>query len=225
MTHRRSSSSQISRKGRRKTKTEKKHNKWFQRGCQNKSARKGGQKGQKGGRGILGGNAWAPSDIHPVSGAEGPAAAAAPGAATATAAAGHSQKGGNSGNHYVFNPNPLSPPQASNALVEMANKMAGVGGSGKRRHLKQRVSRKSRKGIKLACSRSRRSSRSSSRRSSSRSRQHGGATEYLPMTASNIIRSMGDDVGSFIHGLQGAPTAYNYSDPTIQPIGNTSQLQ
>lgn len=220
MTHRRSSSSQISRKGRRKTKTEKKHNKWFQRGCQNKSARKGGQKGQKGGSGILGGNAWAPSDIHPVSGAEGPAAAAAPGAATATAAAGHSQKGGNSGNHYVFNPNPLSPPQASNALVEMANKMAGVGGSGKRRRHKQRVSRKSRKGIKLACSRS-----SRSRRSSSRSRQHGGATEYLPMTASNIIRSMGDDVGSFIHGLQGAPTAYNYSDPTIQPIGNTSQLQ
>lgn len=221
MTHRRSSSSKGSRKGHRKTKTEKKHNKWFQRGCQNKSARKGGQKGQKGGSGILGGNAWAPSDIRPVSGAEGPAAAAAPGAATATASAGHSQKGGNSGNHYVFNPNPLSPPQASNALVEMANKMSR-GGGGKRRHLKQRVSRKSRKGIKLACSRS---SRSSSRRSSSRSRQHGGATEYLPMTASNIIRSMVDDVGSFIHGLQGAPTAYNYSDPTIQPIGNTSQLQ
>lgn len=214
MTHRRSSSSQISRKSRRKTKTEKKHNKWFQRGCQNKSARKGGQKGQKGGSGILGGNAWAPSDIHPVSGSEGPAAA--PATATAPATAGHSQKGGNSGNHYVFNPNPLPPPQASNALVEMANKMSR-GGGGKRRHLKQRVSRKSRKGIKLACSRS--------RSSRSRSRQRGGATEYLPMTVSNIVRSMGDDVGSFIHGLQGAPTAYNYSNPTIQPIGNTSQLQ
>ena len=48
MTHRRSSSSKISRKSRRKTKTEKKHNKWFQRGCQNKSARKGGQNGQNG---------------------------------------------------------------------------------------------------------------------------------------------------------------------------------
>lgn len=205
MTHRRSSSSKGSRKGHRKSKTEKKHNKWFQRGCQNKSARKGGQKGQKGGSGILGGNAWAPSNIHPVSGAEGPAAApAAP-----VAAAGHSQKGGNSGNHYVFNPNPIPPPQASNALVEFANKMSRSGG-GKRRH-KQRGNRKSRRGIKLACNRSR--------------QQRGGATEYLPMTASNIIRSIGDDVGSFIHGLQGAPTAYNYSDPTMQPIGNTSQLQ
>ena len=208
MTHRRSSSSKGSRKGHRKSKTEKKHNKWFQRGCQNKSARKGGQKGQKGGSGILGGNAWAPSNIHPVSGAEGPAAApAAP-----VAAAGHSQKGGNSGNHYVFNPNPLPPPQASNALVEMANKMAGGRGSGSggRRH-KQRGNRKSRRGVKLACSRNR--------------QQRGGATEYLPMTASNIVRSIGDDVGSFIHGLQGAPTAYNYSDPTMHPIGNTSQLK
>jgi hypothetical protein len=199
MTHRRSSSSKGSRKGHRKSKTEKKHNKWFQRGCQNKSARKGGQKGQKGGGGIFGGNAWAPSNIHPVSGAEGPPAA------------GHSQKGGNSGNHYVFNPNPIPPPQASNALVEFANKMSRSGG-GKRRH-KQRGNRKSRRGIKLACSRSR------SRQ------QRGGATEYLPMTASNIVRSIGDDVGSFIHGLQGAPTAYNYSDPTMHPIGNTSQLQ
>jgi hypothetical protein len=220
MTHRRSSSSKGSRKGHRKSKTEKKHNKWFQRGCQNKSARKGGQKG---GSGIFGGNAWAPSNIHPVSGAEGPAAAPAAPAAP-VAAAGHSQKGGNSGNHYVFNPNPIPPPQASNALVEFANKMSGGRGrgSGGRRH-KQRGNRKSRRGIKLACSRSR---RSSSRRSSSRSRQQrGGATEYLPMTASNIVRSIGDDVGSFIHGLQGAPTAYNYSDPTMQPIGNTSQLQ
>lgn len=216
MTHRRSSSSKGSRKGHRKSKTEKKHNKWFQRGCQNKSARKGGQKGQKGGSGILGGNAWAPSNIHPVSGAEGPAAPAAAPAAPIPAA-GHSQKGGNSGNHYVFNPNPLPPPQASNALVEMANKMAGVGGSGKRRRHKQRGNRKSRRGIKLACNRSR--SRSRSRQ------QRGGATEYLPMTASNIVRSIGDDVGSFIHGLQGAPTVYNYSDPTMHPIGNTSQLQ
>lgn len=205
MTHRRSSSSKGSRKGHRKSKTEKKHNKWFQRGCQNKSARKGGQKG---GGGIFGGNAWAPSNIHPVSGAEGPAAApAAP-----VAAAGHSQKGGNSGNHYVFNPNPIPPPQASNALVEFANKISGGRGrgSGGRRH-KQRGNRKSRRGIKLACSRNR--------------QQRGGATEYLPMTASNIVRSIGDDVGSFIHGLQGAPTAYNYSDPTMHPIGNTSQLK
>lgn len=212
MTHRGSSSSKRSRKSRRKTKTEKKHNKWFQRGCQNKSARKGGQKGQKGGSAILGGNAWAASDIRPVSGAEGPAAA--PGAAP-TPAAGHSQKGGNSGNHYVFNPNPLPPPQSSNALVEMANKMSGGRGSssGKRRRHKQRGNRKSRKGIKLACSRNR------------NQQQRGGATEYLPMTASNIVRSIGDGVGGFVNTLQGAPTPYNSSDPTMQPIANTSQLK
>lgn len=215
MTHRRSSSSKISRKSRRKTKTEKKHNKWFQRGCQNKSARKGGQNGQNGqmgGSAILGGNAWAASDIRPVSGAEGPAAATAT-AAAPTAAAGHSQKGGNSGNHYVFNPNPLPPPQSSNALVEFANKMSGGSGSGsgKRRRHKQRGNRKSRKGIKLACSRNR--------------PQRGGATEYLPMTASNIVRSIGDGIGGFVNTLQGSPTPYNSSDPTMQPIGNTSQLK
>jgi hypothetical protein len=211
MTHRRSSSSKISRKSRRKTKTEKKHNKWFQRGCQNKSARKGGQNGQNGqmgGSAILGGNAWAASDIRPVSGAEGPAAAAA---AAPTVAAGHSQKGGNSGNHYVFNPIPLPPPQSSNTLVEFANKMSGGSGSGKRRRHKQRGNRKSRKGIKLACSRNR--------------PQRGGATEYLPMTASNIVRSIGDGIGGFVNTLQGSPTPYNSSDPTMQPIGNTSQLK
>lgn len=215
MTHRRSSSSQISRKNRRKTKTEKKHNKWIQRGCQNKSARKGGQKGQKGqmgGSGILGGNAWAASDIRPVSGAEG--RVAAPSAPAAPAAAGHSQKGGNSGNHYVFNPHPLPPPQSSNALVEFANKMSGGSGSGKHRRHKQRVSRKSRKGIKLACNRNRK-----------HSQQRGGATEYLPMTASNIVRSIGDGVGGVINALQGAPTPYNSSDPTMQPIANTTQLK
>ena len=218
MTHRRSSSSQISRKNRRKTKTEKKHNKWIQRGCQNKSARKGGQKGQRGGSAILGGNAWAASDIRPVSGAEGPAAAPAAAPAiippSATVAAGHSQKGGNSGNHYVFNPNPLPPPQSSNALVEFANKMSGGSGSGKHRRHKQRVSRKSRKGIKLACNRNRK-----------HSQQRGGATEYLPMTASNIVRSIGDGVGGVINALQGAPTPYNSSDPTMQPIANTTQLK
>jgi hypothetical protein len=219
MTHRRSSSSKISRKSRRKTKTEKKHNKWFQRGCQNKSARKGGQNGQngqRGGSGILGGNAWAASDIRPVSGAEGPAAAPAIIPPSDTVAAGHSQKGGNSGNHYVFNPNPLPPPQSSNALVEFANKMSGGSGSGKHRRQKQRGSHKSRKGIKLACNRN---------RNRKHSQQRGGATEYLPMTASNIVRSIGDGVGGFINALQGSPTPYNSSDPTMQPIGNTSQLK
>ena len=222
MTHRRSSSSKISRKSRRKTKTEKKHNKWFQRGCQNNSARKGGQNGQngqngqRGGSGILGGNAWAASDIRPVSGAEG--RVAAPAAPAPPAVAGHSQKGGNSGNHYVFNPNPLPPPQSSNALVEFANKMSGGSGSGsgsgKHRRQKQRGSHKSRKSIKLACNRNRK-----------HSQQRGGATEYLPMTASNIVRSIGDGVGGFINALQGSPTPYNSSDPTMQPIGNTSQLK
>jgi len=202
--------------GRRKNKkTEKKHNKWYQRGCQNQNSN------QKGGSGILAGNAWSPSDIMPETG-EGKGAAAAP---TATHL---SQKGGggtgdgltsihNNGNHYALNTNLSQHPLASNILVEMADKMTGggrrkSGRMGKLRknkslgRMKKQSSKKYKKGVKLAC-------------------QHGGATEYLPMTISNVVRNMGDTVGSFVHDLQGAPSAYNYSDPTLQPISNTSQLK
>jgi hypothetical protein len=200
--------------GRRKNKkTEKKHNKWYQRGCQNQNSN------QKGGSGILAGNAWSASDIMPETGERN----GAPPIATHL-----SQKGGggtgdgltsihNNGNHYALNTNLSQHPLASNILVEMADKMTGgrrrkSGRMGKLRknkslrRMKKQSSKKYKKGVKLAC-------------------QHGGATEYLPMTISNVVRNMGDTVGSFVHDLQGAPSAYNYSDPTFQPISNTSQLK
>jgi hypothetical protein len=202
--------------GRRKNKkTEKKHNKWYQRGCQNQNSN------QKGGSGILAGNAWSPSDIMPETG-QGKGSAAAPTATHLNQMGGGGTGDGltsihNNGNHYALNTNLSQHPLASNILVEMADKMTGgrrrkSGRMGKLRknkslrRMKKQSSKKYKKGIKLAC-------------------QHGGATEYLPMTISNAVRSMGDTVGSFVHDLQGAPSAYNYSDPTFQPISNTSQLK
>jgi hypothetical protein len=202
--------------GRRKNKkTEKKHNKWYQRGCQNQNS------SQKGGSGILAGNAWSPSDIMPETG-QGKGSAAAPTATHLNQMGGGGTGDGltsihNNGNHYALNTNLSQHPLASNILVEMADKMTGgrrrkSGRMGKLRknkslrRMKKQSSKKYKKGIKLAC-------------------QHGGATEYLPMTISNVVRNMGDTVGSFVHDLQGAPSAYNYSDPTFQPISNTSQLK
>jgi hypothetical protein len=201
--------------GRRKNKkTEKKHNKWYQRGCQNKNS------SQKGGSGILAGNAWSPSDIMPETG-QGKGAAAAPTATHLNQMGGGGTGDGltsihNNGNHYALNTNLSQHPLASNILVEMAEMTGGrrrkSGRMGKLRknkslrRMKKQSSKKYKKGMKLAC-------------------QHGGATEYLPMTISNAVRSMGDTVGSFVHDLQGAPSAYNYSDPTFQPISNTSQLK
>ena len=108
--------------GRRKNKkTEKKHNKWYQRGCQNQNSN------QKGGSAIFAGNAWSASDIMPETG-EG---TGAPHTATHLNQMGGGGTGDgltsihNNGNHYALNTNLSQHPLASNILVEMADKMTG----------------------------------------------------------------------------------------------------
>ena len=92
---RKSSSSSSSKrrhcKGGRGKRTEKKHNKWLQKGC------------QSGGGGVTGGWPWAPSDVHHTQTAGG-AAAGVPQAIN--------------GNHYSLNTATMAPPQSSNHLVE-----------------------------------------------------------------------------------------------------------
>lgn len=95
-TRRKKSSSSSSRRrrhckgGRKSKRTEKKHNKWFQRGC------------QSGGGGVTGGWPWAPSDVHPQT--EGSASSGVPQSIN--------------GNHYSLNTATMAPPQSSNHLVE-----------------------------------------------------------------------------------------------------------
>jgi hypothetical protein len=130
------------------------------------------------------------------------------------------------GTHYSLNNQLTQAPQSSNALVEMANNLTGGGRGGSRRksrpnNRKQKKSlrrykkmHRGRKGVKLACQ--------------NQQQQTGGAgayAAYLPMNISNAVRGMGDSVGGFIHNMQGGLTPYNYSDPTHQPIGNTTQLE
>lgn len=92
---RKSSSSSSSRrrqcKGGRSSRTQKKHNKWHQKGC------------QSGGGSVTGGWPWAPSDVHHTQTAGG-AAAGVPQAIN--------------GNHYSLNTATMAPPQSSNHLVE-----------------------------------------------------------------------------------------------------------
>jgi hypothetical protein len=173
-------------KSRRTNKNSKRHNKWIQRGCRNQRTR------QKGGNGILAGHAWAASHVKPYL----------------------VQTGGNvllnpNGNHYALNTNISPVPLASNALVEMAEKITvgGGGGGGRRRRNNKYTNRNRKNKMNLG------------------GQNGGGITEYLPMNASNVIRSMGDTMGGFIHGLQGDSTPYNYSTPTIQPIANTTPLK
>ena len=95
-TRRKKSSSSSSRRrrhckgGRKSKRTEKKHNKWFQRGC------------QSGGGGVTGGWPWGPSDVHPQT--EGSASSGVPQSIN--------------GNHYSLNTTTMAPPQSSNHLVE-----------------------------------------------------------------------------------------------------------
>lgn len=208
-------------KGHRKhKKTEKSHNKWFQRGCQNEQNQSKCNQGQtgggvsEGGGGLMGGAAWAPSNIYPI-GSVDPQQNEIITAAEAT------------GTHYSLNNQLTQAPQSSNALVEMANNLTGGGRGGSRRKSRpnNRKHKKSqrrykkmhrgRKGVKLACQ-------------NQQQQQTGGAgayAAYLPMNISNAVRGMGDSVGGFIHNMQGGLTPYNYSDPTHQPIGNTTQLE
>ena len=95
-TRRKKSSSSSSRRrrhckgGRKSKRTEKKHNKWFQRGC------------QSGGGSVTGGWPWGPSDVHPQT--EGSASSGVPQSIN--------------GNHYSLNTTTMAPPQSSNHLVE-----------------------------------------------------------------------------------------------------------
>ena len=94
--------------GRKSKRTEKKHNKWLQKGC------------QSGGGGVTGGWPWAPSDVHPQTGGIG-------------AAAGIPQS--INGNHYSLNTAIMARPQSNNHLVETGQ---NGGGSKKRRRRHRR---------------------------------------------------------------------------------------
>lgn len=86
-------------KGGRGKRTEKKHNKWHQKGC------------QSGGGGVTGGWPWAPSDVHH----------------TQTAgSAGDGVPQAINGNHYSLNTKTMAPPQNSNHLVEQGQ-VGGAG--------------------------------------------------------------------------------------------------
>jgi hypothetical protein len=74
----------------RNKRSEKKHNKWFQKGC------------QSGGGSVTGGWPWGPSDVHPQT--AGSASSGVPQSIN--------------GNHYSLNTATMAPPQSSNHLVE-----------------------------------------------------------------------------------------------------------
>ena len=98
------------RSGKRASRTEKKHNKWLQKGC------------QSGGGGVTGGWPWAPSDVHPQT------------AGSAEVGVPHSING----NHYSLNTATMAPAQSSNHLVERGQfggtKKNGRGRGRGRRH-------------------------------------------------------------------------------------------
>lgn len=98
------------RSGKRASRTEKKHNKWLQKGC------------QSGGGGVTGGWPWAPSDVHPQT------------AGSAEVGVPHSING----NHYSLNTETMAPAQSSNHLVERGQfggtKKNGRGRGRGRRH-------------------------------------------------------------------------------------------
>ena len=102
------------------------------------------------------------------------------------------------GNHYAVNTVTMAPPQSSNHLVakgQYGGKHARSGHK-RRRHHRRYVGE-----------------------------QHGGAAEYLPEAANTTLRGVLEVPASISNALQGASTAFKTSDPTVQPIGNTVQLQ
>ena len=121
--HKKSSSTRRQCKGGRKSRsrnkrTEKKHNKWLQRGC------------QSGGGSVTGGWPWAPSDVHPQT--------AGSGAASAAVVVPHSING----NHYSLNTATMAPAQSSNHLVER-----GQFGGGSKKRTRGRSGRRHRRYI------------------------------------------------------------------------------
>ena len=96
----------------RSKRTEKKHNKFHQRGCQN----------QSGGGSITGGWPWGASDVQHQTGG-----------GSASAAGGEVVPHSINGNHYALNTATTAPPQASNAIVERYNMAQQTAGRRRRR--------------------------------------------------------------------------------------------
>jgi hypothetical protein len=100
------------------------------------------------------------------------------------------------GNHYPLNTTTLNPPHNSNHDFEKL--MFG----GKKKH-SQRRGRRHRKYI---------------------GEQHGGMAEYLPETANTSLRGITETPACIANALQGDPTAFVTSNPTVQPIAQPVQL-
>ena len=101
------------------------------------------------------------------------------------------------GNHYPLNTTTLNPPHNSNHDFEKL--MFG----GKKKHSQRRV-RRHRKFI---------------------GEQRGGVAEYLPETANTSLRGITETPASIANALQGDPTAFVTSNPTVQPIAQPVQLK
>lgn len=101
------------------------------------------------------------------------------------------------GNHYSLNTATMTHPQSSNHLVEK-----GLFGGRSRRG--RGHGRRHRKFI---------------------GEQHGGMAEYLPETANTSLRGITETPASITNALQGDPTAFVTSNPTVQPIAEPVQLK
>ena len=100
------------------------------------------------------------------------------------------------GNHYSLNTATMAPPQSSNHLVERGQ----FGGT--KKHRKGR-GRRHRRFV---------------------GEQHGGMAQYLPEVVNTSLHSIAAIPGSTMNAIQGASTAYQSHNPTIQPIGQAAQL-
>jgi hypothetical protein len=101
------------------------------------------------------------------------------------------------GNHYPLNTAIINPPHNSNHDFEKII----FGGKKKNSH---RRGRRHRKYI---------------------GEQHGGMAEYLPETANTSLRGITETPASIANALQGDPTAFVTSNPTVQPIAQPVQLK
>jgi len=109
-------------------------------------------------------------------------------------------------NHFHFSPNGVSPtfimPQSSNALVE-------AGQIGGRRNKKKSTSKRrgwGRKTYKM------------------RSQRGGDALNYAPYDMAVPFRQIGYGLSSLGSGMRGDAISPSNPDPTVQPIGGSSQL-
>lgn len=105
------------------------------------------------------------------------------------------------GNHYPLNNETLAPPQSSNHLVEK-------GMFGGRRRSRGRSGRRGRsvRGRRFI------------------GEQSGGMAEYLPETVNTGLRGMAETPLAISNALQGDPTAFVTSNPTVQPIAQPVEL-